>query len=61
MHVLQNIRSCNQMQLFQTLAFFMYCNKKNLKKKSCTFHQMMEGVGIIKLKSFYTIFFLHLI
>jgi hypothetical protein len=44
------------MQLLQTLTSFKYCNKK-IKKKIYTFHQMMKGVGIIKFKFFYTIFF----
>ncbi len=44
------------MQLLQTLTSFRYSNKEILKKKSFVFHQMMEGLGIIKLKSFCTIF-----
>jgi len=45
------------MQLLQTLTFFKYYNKKILKKKSVTFHEMIEGAGIIKFKSFCTNFF----
>jgi hypothetical protein len=40
------------MQLLQILTSFKYCNKK-----SYTFHHLMEGVGIIKLKFFCTILF----
>jgi len=50
MQVLQNIKSHNQIYFLQILTTFKYCNKKNLIKKSCTFHQMMEGVDIIKCK-----------
>jgi hypothetical protein len=45
------------MKLLQTLISFRYCNKKISKKISRTFDQMMEGVGIIKLKTFCIIFF----
>jgi len=49
------------MQLQKTLTFLKYYNKKNLKKKSHAFHEMMEGASIIKFKFFCTIVFWHLI
>ncbi len=55
MQVLQNIRSHNQTQLLP-LTSIKYYNKENLKKQSHTFHQMMEGAGIIKLKTFVQFF-----
>jgi hypothetical protein len=41
------------MQLLQILTSIKYCNKKSLKKKS---RQMMESMGIIKLKTFVQFF-----
>jgi hypothetical protein len=45
------------MKLLQTLTSLKYCNKKIRKKNLAPLIKMMEGVGIIKLKTFYTIFF----
>jgi hypothetical protein len=44
------------MYLLQTLIVFKYCNKKIWQKKSCSFHQMMEAMDIIKLLKTCTIF-----
>jgi len=58
MQVSQNIKSHNQIQLLQTLIIFKDCNKKNLTKKTPSFHQMIEDADLIKLKKTCTISFI---